>query len=276
MRYLRLAVICLFVCSLGFFIWANLHHYSSVNMDKPSITSDTELLEVSVSDDPAALLEGLSAQDATDGDLTDQIMVASISHFIEPNVVNVKYVVFDAHHNAATLTRRVCYTDYESPRFSLESPAVFMRGSNFDLLNRIKVEDCIDGDISEQIRVITNMVNIYSAGVYPVSLEVTNSCGDISQLTLWVTVLDQENTASIALRQYIVYAQKGAAFDPYSYITSVTDSTGMNLPKENVLVKGSVDMNTPGTYRLEYSYTDALVTAQTALTVVVEGEEGAA
>ena len=42
-----------------------------------------------------------------DAYLTDEIMVASMSHFLEPGTVSVKYVVFDSHNNSATLTRRV-------------------------------------------------------------------------------------------------------------------------------------------------------------------------
>ena len=276
MRYLRLAAICIFVLSLGFSAWSNIHYYSDSNTDIPSIESNTELLEISVTEGREALLQGLTAHDETDGDLTDRIMVASVSHFMEKGLVNVKYVVFDKHHNAGSITRQVRYTDYESPKFSLSTPAVFTRGADFNLLDRVKVEDCIDGDISRQIRVITNMVNSFAAGVYPVTLEVTNSCGDLAQLTLWVTVLDKENSASITLSQYIVYVEQGTRFDPYSYIRSVTDANNLSLPKENVQVKGTLDMNTPGSYRLEYTYSDSETVGQTAITVVVEGKEGVA
>lgn len=275
MRYLRMAVIGIFVLSLGFYAWANLRYYSSINTDMPAITSDTQLLKISVNDGPEALLQGLTARDDTDGDLTDQIMVASVSHLMEENTVNVKYVVFDSHNNAASFTRKVCYTDYRSPRFSLESPAVFAQGKNFDLLGRLKVIDCIDGDISSRIRVLSNMVNIYAAGVYPVALEVTNSCGDVSQLTLWVTVLNKENSAAISLEQYIVYVEQGGAFDPYSYIRGVTDANNVSLPKEAVEIKGSLDLNTPGAYQLEYLYSDQNVSGQTAMTVVVQSREEA-
>ena len=276
MRYLRIAVMGLFVLSIGFYAWASLHYWRNSNTDIPTITSDTQLLKISVDDGPEALLQGLTAQDETDGDLTDQIMVASVSHFIETNTVNVKYVVFDSHNNAASLTRKVCYTDYQSPRFALETPAVFVRGGNFNLLSRLKVDDCIDGDISDRIRVLSNSVSIYTAGVYPMALEVTNSCGDVSQLTLWVTVLEKENTAAIELGQYIVYVEQGGAFDPYSYIRSVTDANNLSLPMEAVQVKGTVDLNTPGAYRLEYLYADKNVSGQTAMTVVVLEGEGAA
>ena len=276
MRYLRMGAIAIFVLSLALYGWVNLQDMRNKNSDIPTLTSETEQLDISVQDGSEALLQGLTAQDETDGDLTDQIVVASVSHFMEKNTVNVKYVVFDAHNNFASLTRKVCYTDYRSPRFVMDTPAVFVRGGNYDLLSRVKVDDCIDGDISSQIRVLSNMVNLYSAGVYPVLLEVTNSCGDKAQLTLWVTVLEKENSAAVALDQYIVYVEQGSTFDPYSHIQSVTDGNNLSLPVENVEIKGSLDLNTPGTYRLEYLYDDQNVSGQTALTVVVESREGAA
>lgn len=275
MRYLRICVIGIFIASICFFSWANVRYRSGLNADMPTITSDTDLLKVSVKDGPEALLQGLTAQDETDGDLTSRIMVASISHFVEENTVNVKYVVFDTHNNAASFTRKVQYTDYESPRFTLSEPAAFVRGRNFDLLSRVQVNDCIDGDISDRIRVVSNMVNTYAAGVYPVLLEVTNSCGDMSQITLWVSVLDRENSVSIALDEYIVYVEQGGSFDPYSHIRSVTDGNNVSLPKANVQVKGSLDMNTPDTYRLEFVYSDQKGSGQAAMTVVVRSREGA-
>ena len=273
MRHLRIFAVLLFIASLVFCIWVNLRYYSNTNADLPVITGGEEVLEVSVKAGRQALLQGLTAHDNTDGDLTDQIIISSVSHFLEPGVVSVKYVVFDNNHNAASLTRKVRFTDYESPRFSLASPAVYAKGSSFDLLSRIRVEDCIDGDISNRIRVITNMVNSFSAGVYPVTLEVTNSCGDLVQMTLWVTVLDRENTAAIALKEHIVYLEQGASFDPHGLITSVTDQAGAYLSKEQVDIKGSIDTNTPGSYRLTYSYADDRVWGQTAITVVVTGKE---
>lgn len=273
MRYLRLVVICIFVASLSFFAWANLRYYRGLNTDVPTITSDTDLLKISVNDGEDALLQGLTAKDATDGDLTDKIIVASMSHFFEEKTVHVKYVVFDSHNNSATLTRKVCFTDYQSPRFSLKAPLVLTRGSSFDLLSRLEVIDCIDGDITSQIRVISNSVNIYAAGVYPVAVEVTNSCGDLTQLTLMVTVLDQENTAAIRLKQYIVYLEEGSTFVPEDYIHSVIDGNNLSLPVENVEVKSSIDYNTPGTYQVEFAYSDENVAGKTAMTVVVEGKE---
>ena len=157
MRYLRIFTVIIFVFSLLFAGWTN-HRYSrNLNTDYPEITGTGDLLEISVKDPADAIYRGLHAQDATDGDLTGQIMVASMSHFLEPGTVRVKYVVFDSHNNSATLTRRVRYTDYEAPVFSLDKAPVYTVGSSFDLLEHIRVEDAIDGDITDHIRVISSL-----------------------------------------------------------------------------------------------------------------------
>ena len=262
------------VGSLLFASWANKRYYSGLNMDYPEITNSEEVLQISVQDLPEELLRGLAAQDATDGDLTDQIMVASMSHFLEPGIVQVKYVVFDSHNNSSTLTRRVHYTDYEPPVFTLEKAPVYTVGRSFDLLDYIQVVDCIDGDISDNVRVISNMVNNYAAGNYPVVLEVSNSCGDTAQITLWVTYLEKESTAVVSLHRNIVYIQVGDAFDPQQWLAGVTDRNAEVLDVEKVEIQGNLDTGKPGCYQLVYSYDDGKLAGQSPLTVVVTEGQG--
>ncbi len=274
MRYLRIVTAIVFIFSLLFAGWANNRYYSNLNTDYPEITSAVELLEISVQDPPEAIYRELHAQDATDGDLTAQIMVASMSHFLEPGTVRVKYVVFDSHNNSATLTRKVHYTDYEAPVFSLGKAPVYTVGSSFDLLDHIRVEDCIDGDISDHIRVISNMVNNYSVGNYPVVLEVSNSCGDTAQITLWVTYENKESTAVVNLHRYIVYVEQGQSFEPQQWIAAVTDRSAIALDTENIEIQGNLDVNKPGCYQLVYSYNDGTLSGYAPLTVVVTERQG--
>lgn len=269
MRYLRIITVILLIFSLAFAFWANARYTNSLNTDYPMISSTVKTLEISVQDPPEAMFRGLSASDATDGDLTAEIMVASISHFIEPDTVNVKYVVFDSHNNSATLTRRVHYTDYVAPVFVLEKSPVYTVGKSFDLLNYVRVEDCIDGDISDHIRVISNMVNTFTPGNYPVVLEVSNSCGDSAQITLWVTYQNTESTAVVKLHQNIVYVQQGESLDPNQWLATVTDRDAVALDAEEVEILGNLDVNKPGCYQLVYSYNDGTLSGQAPLTVVV-------
>lgn len=274
MRIVRIVTIVILIASLLFTGWANYRYYGRLNTDYPIITNTEEVLEISVQDPPEALLRGLSATDGTDGDLTDQIMVASTSHFLEPGTVRVKYVVFDSFNNSTTLTRQVHYTDYTPPVFSLETPPVYTVGSSFDLLDHIRVTDCLDGDISDRIRVVSNMVNNFSPGNYPVMLEVSNSCGDTAQITLWATFLNKESSAVVKLHRHIVYVEQGGTFTPRQWLASVTDRNAVALTAEYVEYQGNVDINKPGCYQLIYSYDDGKLSGQSPLTVVVTEREG--
>ena len=269
MRYLRIFTAIVFVLSLLLAVWTNYRYNSNLNTDYPEITSTVDLLKISVQDPPEAIYRELRAQDATDGDLTAQIMVASTSHFLEPGTVRIKYVVFDSHNNSATLTRKVHYTDYVPPVFSLEKSPVYTTGSSFDLIDHIRVEDCIDGDISDHIRVISNMVNNYSVGNYPVVLEASNSYGDTAQITLWVTYENKESTAVVKLHRYVVYVQQGETFEPMQWLAAVTDRNTTALDTEKIEVHGNLDVNKPGCYQLAYSYNDGALSGQAPLTVVV-------
>ena len=269
MRYLRICTVIIFVASLLFSGWVNYQYYSAQNTDYPILTNSIDVLEISVQDLPDALFQGLTATDETDGDLTAQIMVASISHFLEPGTANVKYVVFDSHNNAASLSRRVHFTDYQSPRFSLDKTPIYRVGSSFDLLDHLTVTDCIEGDISDRVRVISNMVHNYSEGIYPVLFEVSNSFGDTAQLSVLVHYTSKESNVSIKLHQYVVYLQQGDSFDPHQWIASVTDQNLATLDPGKIEIQGNLDVETPGTYQLVYSYTNGGLTGKTAITVIV-------
>ena len=274
MRYLRIITVLVFCLSLVFSWWSNNRYYESLNTDYPEITTEYETLQISAQDPPEAILKGLSAYDTTDGDLTEEILVASVSHFIEPHTVRVKYVVFDSHNNSATLTRKVQYTDYVPPVFALDKAPVYTVGRSFDLLDHIRVEDCVDGDISDHIRVLSNMVNNFSAGSYPVVLEVSNSCGDTAQITLWITYENKESTAEVKLHQYIVYMEQGQTFDPAQWLIAVTDRNANALDKEKVEIQGNLDVNKPGCYQLTYRYSEGGLSGQAPLTVVVTERQG--
>ena len=269
MRYLRICTVIIFVASLLFSSWVNYQYYSAQNTDYPVLTNSIDAPEISVQELPDALFQGLTATDETDGDLTEKIMVASMSHFLEPGTVNVKYVVFDSHNNAASLSRRVHFTDYQSPRFSLDKTPIYRVGSSFDLLDHLTVTDCIEGDISDRIRVISNMVHNYSEGIYPVLLEVSNSFGDTAQLSVLVHYTSKESNVSIKLHQYVVYLQQGDSFDPHQWIASVTDQNLATLDPGKIEIQGNLDVETPGTYQLVYSYANGGLTGKTAITVIV-------
>lgn len=272
MRHLRIGVFVLFILSCILNVGANFYYNKNHDSTMPEISSDQDALELSINSSDEELLAGLKAQDKKDGDLTDQIMIAGKSYFIEPGTCNVQYVVFDSDHNSATLTRRVHYTDYTSPKFVVTEPLVFQKGKNISFLEQVGAQDVLDGDISEKIRVKYSNVSNYEAGAYPVQLEVSNSYGDTVTVELTVLVTGAQTELSVRLKEYVTYVKQGEMFDPYSLIDSAVTMDGNSLSASDVHITGNVDTGQAGCYQLVYYVDGSSEDDKTYLTVVVTGE----
>ena len=240
-------------------------------------------------DDDAALYQGLTAEDNRDGDLTDSIRVSSMSNFTEPGKREITYAVFDSSNNSATLTRTLEYTDYTSPQIKLSAPLRYTLDemSDVSLTENMSVEDCLDGDITSQIRASYNdAVYVQQAGDYPITVQVSNSAGDTCTVNLTVTVTDpsDENESQKyypLLSQYIVYAKVGGSVDYDSLITGFEhngteylfedeDDDFMPGKRGDVDISGDVNFDKAGSYTVDYRFTpEDGVTATTKLVVVV-------
>lgn len=275
MRIVRAALIIVFILSLGTFGISELLKMQNQDTTLPEITSDREVLEIPCDYTEEDLLEGLSAYDETEGDLTSQIIPGSFSRFIEDGVCNLTYVVFDSSDQPASLTRRVRFTDYHSPRFTLSQPLVFavQEGSYTEAMNRLGAEDMLDGDRDDWIVQTDTDVNYQMEGSYTMTVEVTNSFGDVSTAALPVHVVNPERqNLNISLSAAIVYIGVGENVDPDAYVAGVTDAEGDSLDTDIVSASSNVDPETPGCYEIHYQASGGDgQSGETWLTVIVEG-----
>lgn len=286
MRRIRLAVVGIFVLSLIAFIVFNIVNRVTTDSTPPVITSESDTVTVSVAAEESELLAGLTATDDEDGDLTGEIMISSMSNFTEPGKRTVSYVVFDASNNASTLTRNLEYTDYTAPQIKLTQPLRYCLNEMEDasLTENMSVQDCLDGDITQQIRATFNDGSyIAMAGEYGITVQVSNSAGDTCSVPLTVTVTDPAEESGKyypMLSDYIVYAPVGGYVDLTSLLIGLENSSTQYLfadanPSapggiESVAIGGAVDYNTPGTYTVDYQFTSASgATGTTKLAVVV-------
>lgn len=286
MRKIRLAVVGVFILSLIAFIVFNIVNKVTTDSTPPVITSESDTVTVSVAAEESELLAGLTAADDEDGDLTGEIMISSMSNFTEPGKRTVSYVVFDASNNASTLTRNLEYTDYTAPQIKLTQPLRYGLNEMEDasLTENMSVQDCLDGDITQQIRATFNDGSyIAMAGEYGITVQVSNSAGDTCSVPLAVTVTDPAEESGKyypMLSDYIVYAPVGGYVDLTSLLIGLENSSTQYLfadanPSapggiESVAIGGAVDYNTPGTYTVDYQFTSASgATGTTKLAVVV-------
>ena len=274
MRIVRTVVAVITILSFALFGITEVIRLVNRDTSLPEITSDREVLEIPCDYTEEQLLEGLTASDEDDGDLTSQIIAGSFSRFIDKGVSNITYVVFDSSDQPVTLTREVRFTDYHSPRFTLTEPLVFAEeeGSYTEAMNRIGAQDMLDGDLKDWITQTETDLNYQRAGSYTMTVEVSNSFGDTSTVGLPVHVVSAERrTMDIELSTSIVYISIGGSIDPDSYVQRVTDAQGNEADAGRVNVSSNVDTQTPGVYEIHYEVSDGGSTGETWLTVIVEG-----
>ena len=298
MRRTRIASIILFVIAAAAFGLVRFQQHLT-DTSGPTITMEQDSITVSAEAEESDLLAGITAEDRTDGDVTQNLMVESMSNLMEGNTRNMTVVAFDSDGHVTKVQRKVTYSDYHAPRFTLDGPLQYTIGSQ-DILNNIGASDQLDGDLSASVKITdTYVMPEDEAGEYPMEFTVTNSAGDISTMVATVTLLEASEYNSmtkIELSDYIVYTPKGTALNLMRYVqavttggrtyekneagelvekkTSVTTSQTGNIKDApsmgNIETSGKLDYNTPGTYEVTYTYTkDSLRLGSVRLIVVV-------
>lgn len=266
MKKLSILMIVLLVVSLAGAGWTQFRLWSSKDETLPVIECPETPLVLQVGEnDPDTLLEGVSAWDDKDGDLTSRVMVEGIARSVENNETTITYAVVDSDCHVAKQTRTVQYSDYQPPRFGLSQELRYEVGQPVVVRDRVTATDVIDGDLSNQVKVTSTGLNANVEGRYPVTFEVTNSMGDTSVWTAEIRIANyQTGEPRILLSQYLVYLKQGEAFQSQNYLSQVI---GGEL--EDVTVESGVDTSTPGTYQVTYSCIGNSGTAGTAVLFVV-------
>lgn len=256
----------------------------------PEIEMTEQIPELSVLDPQSMLLQGITAKDKRDGDVTGSLVVEGVDLLDNHGRLMVHYAAFDAAGNVVKAQREAQYTDYHSPRFKMENALVYLVGSSFDVLKNVGAEDLLDGDIQHRVRAtLLDAESIAEQGTHDVQFQVTNSLGDTVTQVFQVDVLDPNTyDASLSLKEYVVYLQVGDAFNPSGYLSTfslrgVTTNLRSGLPQDYSLrLQGDVNTRVPGAYPVEYRVTytirhdtdptrDQKFTAYSKLYVIVEG-----
>lgn len=282
-------ILLILLCLGSFYAYRTLDAIRT-DTQPPEIRMDSQIPELSVQSEREALLQGITAEDDVDGDVTDSLVVERVTLLNPDGSVQVDYAAFDKAGNVTKAQREAQYTDYESPRFTMYGPLLYPYGASFDILSTVGARDALDGDIQHRVRA-TSMddTSIGMPGTHYVQFQVSNSLGDTVSRIFPVEVYDPEQyDASLSLTDYLVYLPKDAQFQAKRYLKTYSfrgeDTSLTNgLPADfSLKVKGEVQTQYPGVYPVEYRVTyttrvenrpdlDQEYVAYSKLIVVVEG-----
>lgn len=271
MKWLRRITLMMFVAMLVAFAVFSVTDKMNTDNSVPVITLETEELEISVTDKNEALLKGVTAFDEKDGDITDKVLVESKSKFIEPGIFDVTYAVADSDNHVSKISRRIRYTDYTQPEFYMKRALVYSVEEDVDIRAAVGARDCIDGDISDRVTVTATDLVQNTAGVFKVSLQVSNSMGHMIDLEVTVHVEGNETMApEIQLEKSLIYIKKGEKPVFEDYIKEVTVN-GVLMKEYNLIISTNFDSDETGTYNVHYYIsTNEGYEGHSILTVVVE------
>ena len=255
-----------------------------VDNEAPVIKMDTEELMLSVSEAQTGLLQGVTASDNKDGDVTASLVVESLYGINKDAKATVTYAAFDEAGNVTKAGRRVQFTDYHSPRFKLSRALVFEFGYVKGVMDAVEVMDILDGDISHRLKatMLTYGSTVTVEGSHEVQFRATNSLGDTAELVLPVEVYPADSyNGELELKEYLIYLSVGDSFRPEAYLKALRTRQQELMLQPNypegvqVRIQNGVNTSTPGVYAVTYTVTHTdergqETTGYSRLMVVVE------
>ncbi len=262
---------------LGYSLW----DAANTDTTPPVLSFSDQLLQLSTQEPKSSLLQGVTATDDWDGDVTAGIVVEKIFLNNDDGLATVTYAAFDQAGNVAKASRQIQYTDYRGPRFTLKSAMLFGQ-TGADVLRYIGAEDPLDGNISHRVRAtLLDEESLSTPGIHPLQLQVTNSLGHTQTLVIPVEIRRNDNyQAQLTLTEYLIYMKQGGKFRAENYLSTFTlGNTPLTLsgsvPQGFTLqTTGTVNTGEPGVYTVTYELTQnengRSYTAVSKLIVVVE------
>lgn len=217
----------------------------------PVIKMNENLITVKASASEDTLLNGLSAYDEEDGDLSDDIFIYNISSFDENNERVITYGVFDSSNQLVIASRKLKYSNYSAPKFSSTRSFINMNMSS-DNFSFIHAKSVVDGDISNKISLTKSEVN--DSIVYHFSVSDSTGTSSSFEIRDEINLNALYSNIDITLKKYLVYVHVGDDFDFYDNIKSISTNLGnYNHLKNDVDIETNYDSNKKGIYEARFT-----------------------
>lgn len=132
------------------------------------------------------------------------------------------------------------------------SDKLILEKDKFDPLESVTAKDPEDGDLTSKIKVKENTVDVNTPGTYKVIYKVTDSNNSTTTKEINVTVIKDEAPVISAEDKTIT---QGTKFDPLEDVFATDKEEGSI--KDIKVVENTVNVNTPGEYKVVYKAVDS-------------------
>ncbi len=248
-----LILIVLIVLVALFIVYLVLQNNKSKD-EAPLIHIDSESITVNTDAGYNDFMKGVTATDKEDGDVTNTILIESISPFDDNMQRTVTYVAFDSAKHVVHAQRTLKYSNYVSPVFKLGNVSDMTKWDEKTILSKINAIDILDGDLSENIT-ITSFESIdYNDRTRLYTFNVKNSAGDSESVDVYLTLGSTSSfVPKIVLMDNLVYLETGAVIDPMQFYNKEESGSGIDGEEINIRYNSDVDTSVPGCYHIVYN-----------------------
>ncbi len=212
------------------------------------------------------LLNGVTATDKEDGDLTSSIVVDdSKLDITSPGEYEVTYSVTDSYGNNTTEIITVKVLSNESPQIEGVKDQTTKVNKSLDLLNGVTATDKEDGDLTSSIVVDDSTLDITIPGEYEVTYSVSDSDGNNTMEIITVEVLSNESPQIEGAKDQTIKVNE--SLNLLNGVTAADKEDG-DLTGSIVVDDSKLDITSPGKYEVTYSVTDSDGNATTERIIV--------
>lgn len=216
--------------------------------------------------DTSTLLEGVSAVDERDGDVTESVLISAV-YPVSGETGIVIYAAKDLSNNVSTAGRGFYYTDTAA----LRAPGLPESADDADMDGNAAPENPQEPeDGAQQEPEDGAAAEDGAAELPPEGAQANNTM----QTDEWYDALREANLSQgipfVRLVQYEATVERGSTFNIYRYIREAVDDA--DTIRTMLRVDGTVDTGTPGTYELRVYARDSAGNESNTeiLTVTVE------
>lgn len=209
--------------------------YIGEDRNGPEISVPQEEIAYVAGTDTSALLNGVTAQDDRDGDVTNTVTIESIIPNAEQTGASVVYVAKDSKNNVTKETRTILYStdaNQAAAQAAAEQAAADQAAQDQAAAEQAAQEDAA----GERAQTTDDGAAQNEAAIAALSAE----------------------SPRFYLTQYSVELERGAELNELSYVQDISDDEdSRDELYQGIQISGEVDTNTPGEYTLEYHVVDS-------------------
>ena len=209
--------------------------YIGEDRNGPEISVPQEEITYVAGTDTSALLNGVTAQDDRDGDVTNTVTIESIIPNAEQTGASVVYVAKDSKNNVTKETRTILYSTDANQ--AAAQAAAEQAAADQAAQDQAAAEQAAQGDAAGERAQTTD--------------------DGAAQNEAAIAALSAESPR-FYLTQYSVELERGAELNELSYVQDISDDEdSRDELYQGIQISGEVDTNTPGEYTLEYHVVDS-------------------